>query len=223
MSRTICVFPPCSSEFQSSDCDHHHHVSKKVAYEREQKGEIVRLDIPGTKFIESGPLGIDPERKYKNVPHPKITCETIERAFASSGAEARRARRKIEQFGARVLAIPHLTFDSVDVWIKTDRGAPVLAAIRRRDINVAARVERYLAMRWPGRSGKLRLSDVGKLNELLRQRRAELAAASRLLIDLWGGVLVQFWAGEFSAPLNHMRADRLPPAVVYFTLKAYLD
>lgn len=219
MARSICLFPPNFAAQTASDHALHRHLSKAEAREKEQRAEIVRLDVAGTKYVERGQMNMGRERIFTSVPRVEITYETILRAHAGGGPERAQARRQIENYGAHIVAVPHLTFDEIDVWVsRPEHGQPVLALLRQRDARTAERVRRYLALRWP-RGGPIRLTDFGNL---LEQRRRGLQDSALLLSQLWPRVLLQFWAGEFSAPLNHMCPDQLPGIVVHWTLGAYL-
>jgi hypothetical protein len=229
MPHDICVLPPQYTAEQASDHNLHQHLTKKKAHEREEAGLIVRIDVAGTRYVERGGAGVPRPRTFKNFPSAtSLTRETIERAVGGPGetdaenAGRRNAKRRIEEFGAELVKVPHLTFDHLDVWIRNpERGEPVRARLRHRSEKVAARVKQYLALC----HGTLRLDSATSLREfdaVLRKRRWELPAATRLLRRVWPEVVVRINAGNFSGPMTFMPPEKLPVAVVFWVFQAYL-
>jgi hypothetical protein len=223
MPHSICVFPPHFSFDQASDCSKHRHVSKGRALALEAQGLAVRIDVFGRKFVERGPLGLSWERMFKRVPRAALSYKTMELALADESAEAERARRTVEGFGADIMPVQHLTYDQFDIWIQMpERGDPVLAAITHKNDETAALAEKYLALRWSNeRVG------IDEVFDML-SGRGQVTTAEHLLAQIWPEIAVQFLAGKsdnpnkFAAALNFMRPAKLPPLIVYWTIKAYL-
>ncbi|MGD0957995.1 MAG: hypothetical protein ABR953_14375 [Candidatus Acidiferrales bacterium] len=233
----ICVFPPNASLKEISDCTRHGHINRAEAHAGEARGELIRFDAKGNQFIASGRAGLARARlqPYPHTdPHPGLSAEVI--GAAAFGEQW--ACRLVENFGAEVRPLEHVTYDDSDVWFNSSRGKPVWAVLKSRREEIVERCERFLTRR--PRSGKLPLSEIGKLRETVRELRQERVNAELILKEIWPEIFVQFTAvasdrrdargrlidrrdagARFMGHLSATPPEELPAAIAYQTIRAY--